>query len=361
MPSSAVQTDTPRSSSVEQYRHGIGRKLVFLAVLVGLVVLSVGVSASLGASSLSVGDAFLAMWDRFVPVEGLTRFARVVVWQLRLPRIFLGLVVGLSLGVSGAAMQGILRNPLVSPYTLGISSGAAFGAALAIVMGVGILGVGQYVIVANAFVFALLTMLLVYGVSRLGGTALETLILAGVAIGYLFQALISALRYLSDNEQLRELTFWIMGGLYAATFNVVLMLVPIVTVLSLVVMKFAWDLNVMSAGEDVASSLGINVKTLRLVVLTIASILTAAVIAFTGIIGFIGLVAPHICRLILGNDHRFLIPGSGIMGALILVVADTAARLVAAPMEIPVGIMTSFIGIPFFLYLLITRRRKWWH
>lgn len=360
MPSSAVTTDTPRSTSVEHYRHGIGRKLIFLAVLVGLVVLSVGVSASLGASSLSVGDAFLAMWDRFVPVDGLTRFARVVVWQLRLPRIFMGLVVGLSLGVSGSAMQGILRNPLVSPYTLGISSGAAFGAALAIVMGVGILGVGQYVIVANAFVFALLTMLLVYGVSRLGGTALETLILAGVAIGYLFQALISALRYLSDNEQLRELTFWIMGGLYTATFNVVLLLVPIVAVLSLVVMKFAWDLNVMSAGEDVASSLGINVKTLRLVVLTIASILTASVIAFTGIIGFIGLVAPHICRLILGNDHRFLIPGSGVMGALILVVADTAARLVAAPMEIPVGIMTSFIGIPFFLYLLITRRRKWW-
>lgn len=318
------------------------------------------VASASGASSLTVGDAFKAIIGRVIPLRGVTRFAHVVVWQLRLPRITMAVVSGLSLGIAGAVMQGILRNPLVSPYTLGISFGAAFGAAVAIVLGLSFAGAGRYVIVSNAFVFSVATMVLVYGISRLKGTSASTLILAGVAIAYLFQARLSALRYVSDNERLRELTFWLMGGLYSVTFRTVLMLSPLVAVMALLSFRFAWDLNAMGSGEEVAKSLGINVERVRLVGLILASVMTASVISFTGIIGFIGLVAPHICRMVIGTDHRYLIPCSGFAGAFLLVVADTLARTIASPLEIPVGIMTSFIGIPFFLYLLIRQRRKWW-
>ncbi len=342
------------------YRRSTRRKALFLGVLILATGVSAVVSAASGASSLTVPDAFRAIIGRLLPIDGVTRFAHVVVWQLRLPRITMAIVSGLGLGIAGAVMQGILRNPLVSPYTLGISSGAAFGAAMAIVLGLSFTGAGRYVIVSNAFVFSVMTMILVYGISRLKGTAASTLILAGVAIGYLFQALLSALRYLSDNEELRELTFWIMGGLYSSTFRTVLLAVPPVAVVSVFLFRLSWDLNAMGSGEEVARSLGIHVERLRLVGLVLAAVMTASVISFTGIIGFIGLVAPHICRMAIGSDHRFLIPASGFAGALLLVVADTLARTIAAPLEIPVGIMTSFIGIPFFLYLLIKRRRKWW-
>jgi iron complex transport system permease protein len=272
----------------------------------------------------------------------------------------MAVITGISLGVAGAVMQGVLRNPLVSPYTLGLSSGAACGAAIAIVLGVGVFGFGQYLIVTNAFIFGLMTMALVYSISRIRGTSVETLILAGVALGYLFSAVISLLKYTSGHEQLREIVFWLMGGLYAARWETIVILVPLVILFSLLSMRYSWDLNAMSAGEEVAASLGIKVNRTRIVCLLLASILTASVIAFTGIIGFIGLVCPHICRVIVGSDHRFLIPASGLTGALILLVSDTACRTIIQPSEIPVGIMTSFIGVPFFLYLLMKKRRRWW-
>jgi iron complex transport system permease protein len=351
-------------SSIEKvrsvYRAVTRKKAAFLVFLAAGILVAAIVAASVGASSLSVLGAFRAILGRFFQIPADTRFASVVVWQLRLPRISMALLTGFSLGIAGALMQGVLRNPLVSPYTLGVSSGAAFGAAIAIVSGISIFGTLNYAIVGNAFIFSILTMVLVYGISRLRGTATETLILAGVAIGYLFQALISALRYLSDNEQLRELTFWIMGGLYEAMFSTVLLVLPLVAVLGVIALRFAWDLNALGAGEEVARSLGVRVERLRITGLIVASFITATVISFTGIIGFIGLVAPHLCRMVVGNDHRYLIPCSGLSGALILLLADTLARTVAAPLEIPVGIMTAFIGIPFFLYLLIRRRRKWW-
>ena len=350
----------PAATVHHAYQRSVRIKALFVVSLVGAVFAATVIAAASGASSLSVGGAFRAIVGRAVPALEVDRFADVVVWQLRLPRITMAIVSGLGLGVSGVVMQGILKNPLVSPYTLGISSGAAFGAALAIVAGVSLAGSGRFMIVSNAFVFSVLTMLLVYALSRLKGTQVSTLILAGVAIGYLFQALLSAMRYVSDNEQLRELTFWLMGGLHNATFRQVAITAPPVLIITVYMGTFAWDLNAMSSGEDVARSLGTHVERLRIVGLLMASVMTAGVIAFTGIIGFVGLVAPHICRMVIGNDHRYLIPCSGLAGALLLLLADTLARTIVAPMEVPVGILTSFIGIPFFLFLLIKRRRRSW-
>jgi iron complex transport system permease protein len=344
----------------EIYVKSARKKTLFTLGLLAATIAFAIAATTIGAASLGVGESLGAVLSRFFSMQGISHFAQVVVLQLRLPRIVMAIITGVSLGIAGAVMQGVLRNPLVSPYTLGLSSGAACGAALAIVLGVGIFGFGQYLIITNAFVFSLLTMLLVYGISRIRGTSVETLILAGVAIGYLFSAVISGLKYLSGHEELREITFWLMGGLYAAKWQVVIILIPIMTVITLLSMRYSWDLNAMSAGEEVASSLGINVRKVRGVCLALAAILTASVIAFTGIIGFIGLVSPHICRLIVGSDHRFLIPSSALTGALILLVSDTACRTIIQPTEIPVGIMTAFIGVPFFLYLLIKKRRRWW-
>ncbi|MBC7326402.1 MAG: iron ABC transporter permease, partial [Moorella sp. (in: Bacteria)] len=283
--------------------------------------------------------------------------------DLRLPRIFLAVVTGISLAGAGAVMQGILNNPLVCPYTLGLSGGAAFGAALAIVLGTGVLGpafgiAGRYLIVTNAFLFGFLTMFLVYGIARLKGSTPETLVLGGVAIGYLFSAGVSGLKYFSDSEALKELVVWLMGGLWGASWSTVGLLFPIVTVCMLVLLRYAWDMNALAAGEEVAANLGVRVNRLRLISLAFSALAASATVAFTGIIGFIGLVAPHLCRMLIGGDYRFLIPGSCLMGAALLLVSDTLARTIIAPVELPVGIITSLIGAPFFVFLLVKKKRR---
>jgi len=347
--------------SEETYARLTWKKTFLITALLALVFLCAVVAIAVGAaSSFGPLEALNAILFKFLPVEEPSAFAQLIVLQLRLPRIIMALITGISLGVAGSVMQGVLRNPLVSPYTLGLSSGAACGAAVAIVLGVGVFGAGRYIIIVNAFIFSLLTMALVYGISRMRGTSVETLILAGVAMSYLFSAIISSLKYVSGNEALREIVFWLMGGLYTTKWENVILLAPLVLIFTLLLMRYSWDLNAMSAGEEVASSLGINVNRIRIITLVLASVLTSSVIAFTGIIGFIGLVSPHVCRLLIGSDHRYLIPASGLMGALILLISDTACRTVIQPTEIPVGIVTSFVGVPFFLYLLIRRKRRWW-
>lgn len=203
-------------------------------------------------------------------------------------------------------------------------------------------------------------MVLVYGIARLKGAIPETLLLAGVAFGYLFSAGVSALKYVSENEALKELVVWLMGGLWGASWDTVLILLPVVLICLGLLVRYAWDLNALGAGEDIAISLGVNVGRLRLATLALATLISSATIAFTGIIGFIGLIAPHICRILIGGDNRFLIPCACLMGGVLLLLADTLARVVLAPVEIPVGIVTSLIGTPFFIYLLLKRKRQWW-
>ncbi|MDH7576521.1 MAG: iron ABC transporter permease [Bacillota bacterium] len=352
----------------ELYSRYAARKVALLGSLV-LILVGIGLFATAtGAAGISVADVCRVIVGRVAPglhVVPASDIAETVVMELRLPRILLAALTGLSLAGAGVVMQGILRNPLVCPYTLGLSSGAAFGAALAIILGTGILGpgfnvMGRYLIVTNAFVFGSLTMVLVYGVARLKGAVPETLLLAGVAFGYLFQAGVSALKYISEHEALKELVVWLMGGLWGAGWDTVSILFPVVLVCLGLLVRYAWDLNVLGAGEDVAMSLGVNVGRLRLVSLGLATLVSSSTIAFTGIIGFIGLIAPHICRILIGGDHRFLIPCACLTGGVLLLLADTLARIVLAPVEIPVGIVTSLLGAPFFIYLLLKRKRQWW-
>jgi iron complex transport system permease protein len=330
---------------------------LFLAILAAIVI---------GSASVGSKEVFQVILSRIIPSYSgeYSALAETIILDLRLPRVFLAVLAGFCLAGSGAVMQGVLRNPLADPYILGISAGASFGAALAVVFGANILqGLGIssiYMMITNAFIFGLLTMLMIYGIASLKGAAPETLILAGVALGYLFSAGVSLLKYVSSHEQLRELTVWLMGGLWVAKWEAVLILLPITVGCLIFLLRYAWDLNALSAGEEVAANLGVNVKILRRNCAIFASLLASATVAFTGIIGFIGLVSPHVCRFIIGNDNRFLIPCSCLMGALLLLAADTLSRTMVSPTEIPVGIITSLIGVPFFLYLLFKQSRRWW-
>lgn len=329
---------------------GLGGLLVALFLLAG----------SVGIASVGLSQVLKGLGSMVLPGLKLPSAAAAVVFDLRLPRLLLALVAGCGLALSGTAVQGVLMNPLVSPYVLGVSSGAAFGAALAIVSGVDLAGAGRYLVVANALLLACLAMLVAYGIARIRKATPETLILAGIAVGYIFSALVAVLQYVSSHQQLRDIFFWLMGSLWDARPQTALIIAPVVAAGLLILMRLAWDLNALASGEEVAASLGVRVGRVRLTALAVASLLTATVVAFTGVIGFVCLVSPHIARMLVGGDHRYLIPASGLVGALLLLGADTAARGIVWPLEVPVGIMTALIGGPFFIYLLLKRRKDWW-
>jgi iron complex transport system permease protein len=371
----------------ELYHKGSARRIALVLGLVLLVISSAILAAGIGTVSISPEDTILAIGyssaatlrtflHTYLPTVGAwydtipfsipapsNPQAELIVVGFRLPRIFLAILTGISLAVAGAVMQGLLRNPLVSPFTLGLSSAASFGAAVAIVIGPGIVA-GLFLIsydifiILMAFLFGWLSMILIYWISRSRGTTQATLILSGVVIGYFFTAGVMALKYITNNEKLRELMVWLMGGMWGASWSSVLLLIPIVLICFFLLERMAWDLNALSAGDDVAKNLGINVERLRLFGLMICTFAAASCLAFTGIIGFIGLMGPHICRMIIGNDHRYLIPCAAMMGAAILLISDTAARTIMSPVEIPVGIIMYVIGGIFFLFLIMRGRGR---
>ncbi|MEA1906927.1 MAG: iron ABC transporter permease [Euryarchaeota archaeon] len=288
-----------------------------------------------------------------------TWLADVCVWNLRLPRIFLGIVAGFGLGLAGCVMQAILRNPLASPYTLGISSGAGFGASLAILAGAGIVG-GKYLIIGNAFIFALLVAFIILGLSSRKGATPETMILAGIAMMYLFGAMTTILQYFGEAEAVKEAVFWMVGDLNRASWSVVTIVSVAIALCTPYLMAKSWDLNVMGAGDETAKSLGVNVKRTRVLTMVVSTVMVATIVCFTGTIGFIGLVAPHMTRLAIGGDNRYVLPVSGLLGAVILISADLVARRIMAPIILPVGAVTAFMGAPLFLYLIMRRRREYW-
>ncbi len=256
-------------------------------------------------------------------------------------------------------MQGILKNPLASPFTLGIASAAGFGAALAIVLGAGFVG-GEYLIIFNAFIFTLLASLSVYGLAKYKGITPETMILAGIAIMYLFSAMTSFLQYVGQAEQVQEVVFWMMGSLGRSSWDKVWVVTAVIAACFPYLLLKSWDINALGAGDETAKSLGVDVEKTRVICMVLVSLITASVICFTGTIGFIGLVAPHITRMVIGGDHRFLLPASALVGGLLLLAADTVARTIMAPVILPVGIMTSFLGVPFFVYLFMRRKKQFW-
>jgi iron complex transport system permease protein len=353
---------TTKADVKKLYGKGKKRKILAIFSLFIALVITALLSMSLGAASPGILEALNVISSRIFPFLNLnpgSSLDQMIIWNIRLPRIIMGVLAGAGLAAAGVTMQGVLRNPLVSSYVLGISSAAGFGAALAIVLGVSIVSFGGYLVIGNAFIFCFIAMIMVYMIARIRGMTSETVILAGVAVVFLFSALLSLLQYFSKSTQaVNAVVFWLMGGLYTATWDSILVCAPIVVVAIILMFFQAWNINIMSMGEEVATSLGVNSKRVLTVNMILETVATASIIAFTGVIGFVDLISPHIARMLIGTDHRYLIPCSIVIGSFTLVAADTMARLVLSPVELPVGIVTSLLGVPFFIYLLASKQRR---
>lgn len=343
----------------EKYTKYVGRKIAFIFSLLLLTIILIGVAATLGIIEISVIDVYSAILHRFFPDHfEVSELTSNVVWNIRLPRILMGIFAGMGLGIAGAVMQVVLKNPLASPYTLGMASSAGFGAALAIIFGHGFLG--NWLVAGNAFIFALLSSLIIVGIAKMRGATPEVMILTGIAIMYLFSACTTLIEYFADPDAVKEVVFWMVGSLGRATWEKVTFLFFVLVISIPILFWKSWDLNVMGAGDEAAKSLGVNVEHIRTVTMIIASLIVASIIAFTGSIGFIGLVAPHIIRMVIGGDNRFVMAGSAILGGLLLAGADVVAQHIIPPVIIPIGVMTAFMGVPLFLYLIMRRRRGYW-
>jgi len=345
---------------IQKYSRAVKRRIVLLIAVTMLLPLAYVVSIAVGAASVPLHETLAVLCG----TSDEQRFIRIIM-DIRLPQTLAAIIAGSGLAVSGATMQAVLRNPLCSPFTLGISSAAAFGAALMLFVGGGnvmpinnaIAGssFSSSVIAFGAFLCAMSTTVAILVFGRFCGSRSETIILIGVALNSLFTAGLMFLQYLSDDARLAAIVYWTFGDTARANWNDLGLMTLCVVPVSFYFLTQSWNYNALAFGEETAKGLGVPVRRVRLVTMFLASFLTAILVSLLGIIGFVGLVVPHIARLLVGSDYRFLLTFSLIFGGLLLLVADTSARLILAPRVLPVSILMAFIGTPIFLLLLL----KW--
>ena len=337
-----------KENIISNYQTNQKQKIYLALGLIGLIILAVIWSLVTGAVKLSLEEIFAVL-------SGVgTKKARAIILNIRLPRILTALVAGGGLAISGAVMQSMLRNPLGSPYTLGISHAAAFGAALSII----IFGSEGWTALL-AFLAALLTTIIIVAVAKYKNARTETMILTGVALGSLFTAGTTALQYFASDVQIASIVFWTFGDVGRVVWRELGVIVAVVFLCGAYFIYNSWNYNALDAGDETAKSLGVAVDKIRLGGMFAASLVTAGLVSLVGIIGFVGLVAPHIVRMIIGGNEKYLLPLSALSGGLLLLVSDTTARTIIAPIVLPVGILTSFLGVPLFLYLIIKGRTYW--
>ncbi|MFA6803944.1 MAG: iron ABC transporter permease [Candidatus Methanomethylophilaceae archaeon] len=348
------------------YADHLNRKRVALAVM--FLVLFVICLASLIIGS-RIGDSYLSVSEVFHGIIGDGSSKAVILMGVRFPELLAGVLIGAALGIAGAVMQCVLKNPLASPYTLGISNAAAFGASIGILLLNG--GIitqstlvpqinNPYTVAIMAFAWSMIGTAIIILIVKITGATPATMVLAGVAISSIFSAGVAFLQYTATDGQLSALVFWQFGSLSKVSGNMIPLIAAVVIAISLMFLYLRWDYNATEGGDEVARGLGINVNRLRIYTLLGAAVITAICVSFAGVIGFIGLAAPHMVRKVVGDDHRFLLTGSMIMGAMILVLADTIAQnaFTSTFGVLPVGIITSFLGGPLFLYILLRGYKK---
>lgn len=334
------------------YRRLVGRRVLIVGALALLCAIAFALDLATGPSALTPAQVLGGLWAP----ETLTPPQQAIVWQVRLPYALMAVLVGAALSLAGAEMQTILNNPLASPFTLGVSSAASFGAALAIVLGVSLPGVPDaWMVPLNAFVFAFGSVLLLQLMARRRSAGVETVVLLGIALVFAFNALVALVQFVSSQEALQQLVFWSMGSLSRATWSQVGTLAGVLGLVTPFSLLAAGSLTSLRLGEDRARSFGVDVGRLRFLTLLRVSILAATSVAFVGTIGFIGLVGPHVARLLLGEDHRFLLPASVLAGALIMSLASVASKTLVPGALMPVGIVTAIVGVPVFLFLIFRR------
>jgi len=327
-------------------------------LLVGLFVLA-AFATTIGSVSIPFNTTFGILLEKlpFIDLDAnWSASTETIIMQIRLPRVILAGAVGVALAVAGATYQGLFRNPLADPYLIGVAQGAALGAAIGFILPITAPDLSFSVIPLFAAVGALLTVLIVYSLARVGSSIpVTTLILAGVAIGSLLMALVSYIITISG-DRIHGIVFWMMGSFGTSQWSEVKIALPVIVLGSGLIFLFARSLNIIQLGEDQAKQLGVDVEKLKLLLLTTATLITAAAVSFVGIIGFVGIIIPHAVRLIWGADYRFLLPFSALVGATFLIGADIVSRTITTS-EIPIGIITALCGAPFFLYLLRKRTK----
>lgn len=355
------------SSTEEQflrnYRAGNVVKAAFIIMLIAVAIVLCGYSLTAGIDGLSVSKAFELVIGH---IHGITYesgsddwFHDILIWNSQLPKTLVAVITGVGLSVGGAVMQSVLKNPLADPYTTGISSGAVLGANIAIVLGLTVVGIGQYGLVLNAFLFSLIPAGVMIFVSRISSGSPATIILVGTAVSYIFSAFSTLIMMVADDDAMQEAYEWQIGSLSGASWSYLPLMFGMTLVGCIVLHMMSGKLNLLMMGDNDARALGLNVDNFRMLCLIIISLVTASIVSFVGMIGFIGLIAPHMVRLILGSDTRLVIPASAMVGVVLILLADVLSRILATS-TMPVGVVLSFIGAPLFLLLIMRTRREAW-
>ena len=343
-------------SSGIKYLQSIRKKMLWIGVFLTVMVLSFLFDISDGSGRYPIADVIATIVDK----NAISVQMEVVIWDYRMPIAIMAILIGAMLALAGAQMQTILNNPLADPFTLGIASAASFGAALGIIMGVGLPVEPYLVISTNAFVFAFLTSLILYGITKLRGVTIETMVLVGIAMMFTFGALVSLLQYASNETQLQQLIFWTMGSLGKATWNKIAVCIVVLGVSCMFFATKVWSMTALRLGDEKARSMGINVGKLRLQMLLAVSLLSSLAVSYVGVVGFVGLVGPHIARMIVGEDQRYFLVMSALAGATIMSLTSIVSKNIIDGAIFPIGIITSLIGIPFFVSLILSVRRQNW-
>jgi len=345
------------------YNHYIGKKWLVLIILAVTLFVTVLIALFVGSSEMPFSEIVKVIFG------GGESAQRTIIFNVRMPRIATGIAVGLALAMAGCIMQNVLRNPLASASTLGVSQGASFGAAMAIIYFGGGTQISNaatnaitfdnpYTVVICAFLGGIVTTILVLFLSRVTSVTPSVMILAGVAISSLFTGATALIQYFADDNKVAAVVYWTFGNLGRAGYREITLMLTLSAGAFIYFILNRWNYNAMESGTNTAKSLGVNVDRIILISMVVATLISATAIAFVGTISFIGLVAPHIVRRFVGNDYRFLIPGSALMGAVVMIGADIVSRMVKAPAILPIGAITSFLGAPLFLYLIIKQGKR---
>ena len=352
-------TDEDVRMIYSQYSAFRYKKIVAIVGLFVVLMVASLYGMTVGSYPISMGEVYQVIVDHLFDLGSpLENIDQRVVWDQRMPRLLTAIVAGAGLAVAGAAMQSMMKNPLADPYTTGISSGASFGAVLAITFGIS-LGTFEAATIAFAFVFSLIPATVIVLLSRFKKATAAMMILAGISVMYIFNAMTQYMLIVSDAEKMSAAYEWTVGTLNKASWSSLPLMAAIVIIGSIALIILSRYLNAMNSGDNYAKTVGVNVERMRIVILVVISIVSASVVSFTGIIGFVGLVAPHVTRIFLGSDNRHLIPGSLLMGATMLVLCDILSKSFTTT-ALPIGIVTAFVGGPVFLILIIRQKKVVW-
>lgn len=345
----------------QEYKNENKKKILLIVTVVFIMLVSAYVFTTLGMKNISNMQTLVAISKAFSGTldNGADAASNKVIMLLRLPRIALAMLAGIGLAVSGAIMQSLTRNYLVSPFTLGISSAAAFGASMSIVFGVGVFFQSEVGMISCAFIASCICGCIVYGISRYIGLNPSSIVLVGISLNYLFSAMTATIEFFAKEHKLEAVVQWTFGSFNRATWESVLITFIVIVVGLAILIIYSLKLNVMATNSDeMAKSLGINVNKARVVCGMTAILLTATIISFTGVIGFIGLIAPHIARLLIGDNHLYYLPFASVLGGILLLFSDMIGKFILYPVNIPVGIVISFLGVPLFIHLILMKRRN---